>query len=321
MAPKKLLITSLYHQESSQTQRPRFGAVGYKGQTEKIYNIWQGLGIRFVRSPLTSYQRGTFTKGWEFRGGKWQQLAPYRPQIVWNRMLFQPARMALLEELSRQHFLIGRPMFLSIANSKFLTSQIFRSVSPQTFFVASPADLFRAARRIPTSFVVVKPDTGSGGRGVMVLPKSKLTPSLITEPSIVQAFVETAKGFGNIAHSRFDLRVEMTNEKIFKAYIRMAPEKKFLSNVHQGGTMQWIPEKGIPASVKKILNSMQSVLSSFYPIYYTADFLIDAKGRPFLGEINHAPGIKFPDGFQGSEEDSWKSLARFFVDQYNQWKK
>lgn len=316
-----LVITSLYGRGLPNRKRALFSDPGYQAQAEKIHDIWEKVGLRLVRSPLTAWKKGQFSYGWEFRKGTWCMLKPYRPDIVWNRMSFEYTLVSKLKLVMQDTFVIGHPMFVVFASSKFLTAQIFPAISPRTAFVSSERTLARALRLIPGSKVVIKPDTGSGGRGVQVVRKSEAKPEMIQEPSVVQEFIETAKGFGSLVHGRFDLRVEMINEKVFKAYLRMAAPGKYLSNVHQGGTMQWIPEKKIPADVVQHLRSMQSRLASLYPLYYTVDFLIDAKGRSYLGEINYSPGIKFPDGFKGLEEDSWKQLAHFFVSQYNEWKK
>lgn len=317
-----IIVTSLYRSEPARPTHPKFGGEYYQHQYEKIRLAWEDLGIRFVRSPLSTFRGGKFSGGWEFARGVWRRIAPYRPQIIWDKSHFSYETFPLKEKLAEQFFFLCHPKFSEIAHDKFLTAKMFSDISPRTVYVRSRRELSRAAALLRSSRIVVKPNTLSGGRGIAIVPRQELSPALVRWPSILQEFIETSGGVPGIAEGRHDLRVELLNDRVFRSYVRVARKGKLLANLHQGGTGVWISKNRIPKSALEIIRSMQPKLQSLYPLYYTVDFLFDASGRPWIAEINHTPGVDFPTvGFHGNEADVWKQFGRFLLKEYTVWKK
>lgn len=320
--PSPVILTSLYGSEPPQPKVPRFGGAYYRKQYEKMRAVFEEIGIRFVRSPLASYRQGKFWSGWEFVNQKWVRLTPYRPHIIWDKTVFSHTTMEMKEQIVRKHFFFCHPKFGQIAQDKFLTALIFSEWSPRTVYIKSPRDLREAFAHIRAARVVFKPNTLSGGKGIVIAPKRDIRPSMLKGPSILQEFIETQGGVPGMAHGRHDLRVEMFNDVVFRSYIRMARPGNLLANLHQGGTGIWIPKSKIPRQALSIIRSMQPRIASLYPLYYTVDFLFDHRGRPWIAEINHTPGVDFPTvGFRGNEADVWKQFGRFLLKEYTLWRK
>ncbi|MBI2427066.1 MAG: ATP-grasp domain-containing protein, partial [Candidatus Kerfeldbacteria bacterium] len=289
------ILTILYGTDRPRSRRPSFGDDGYKQEYERMWLALAEIGIRCIRSPLTSYREGRFMKGWEYKGGRWQRTKPYRAEMLWDKA--SERYRTHKQELAKRHFMVNHPVFSRLTDDKLFTSLLFFHLSPRTVAVKSPREIARALQLIRGSKLVLKPNAGLGGKGIHVIDRRELRPSLITGEMIVQEFIETKKGIRDISIGRHDLRIELLNEKIFRSYVRIAQEGKYLANFHQGGSGLWVPQSRIPRSVLPIVREISLVFRQFTPLYYTIDFLFDRNDKPWVVEINCRPGIKFPAGF------------------------
>lgn len=107
------------------------------------------------------------------------------------------------------------------------------------------------------------------------------------------------------------MRVIIAKKTILQSYIRTAKKGDFRSNVHQGGTIHYIPLHKIPAQVISMIAKIQKS-AHLKNALYTLDFMRSKNGNLYLVEGNASPGLTW----SGAEDERRaKQLMRLIVKQ------
>lgn len=167
--------------------------------------------------------------------------------------------------------------------------------------------------------IVMKDRYGAGGNNIFctdITERSMHIQDIMTTNNkvdfILQPFTKFKEGyvFKNIV-GFVDVRVIYLGTKIIQAYIRTAAEDDFRCNMHQGGSVEYIPVKDIPRRIirmaKKILKQIDGENS-----LVALDFIISNNGNPYLMEGNSGPGLNWSLTIKEDEKNT-KKLIREIV--------
>jgi len=181
----------------------------------------------------------------------------------------------------------------SVCDDKLLTFNIFPDMVPKTFLVNDFFELQRVFHYIKTDKMVLKPRDGSNGRGIIVMEKKKLTNG-IKKNTIVQEFIDSSNGICGIKKMH-DLRVIIIDGKIDHCYLRIPKKGSYLGNAAQGAKKIFLKISDLPSTVIRRVKIIDKHFEHYGPRVYSADFIMDPNGKPWLIELNSKPGTMWYD--------------------------
>lgn len=184
--------------------------------------------------------------------------------------------------------------FKRFGNDKFRMLGLFQEFTKPFFLVQSEKELSLALQRISSqNLIVAKPVNGIKGRGIFIGTPKEIAAALpsITEPYLIQEFIDTSKGIPNITDTSHDIRFVVANGKIILAALRTPKSGSLLANVAQGGSIKEVDLATLPPVIIEQAEKLQQKIDALFgPAYYSLDFGIEA-GVPFLFEINDRIGF------------------------------
>lgn len=129
---------------------------------------------------------------------------------------------------------------------------------------------------------------------------------------VLQPFLVFDKGYTykNNATST-DIRLIFQHNLLLQSYVRMAKQKDFRCNEHQGGQLEYVSKKDIPDSVLEIAQKIVERINKPRSLY-ALDFVISNTGRVYFIEGNIGPGIDWDISKKINEQMS-KKLIRSIV--------
>jgi ribosomal protein S6--L-glutamate ligase len=154
---------------------------------------------------------------------------------------------------------------------------------PRTVFVTRPDEMKSALQAVGGLPVIIKPNRGTQGRGVILTDSLPLIHSLLNilrpfnEPLLLQEYVAEASGK--------DTRILVVGNHCVAAMERSAAPGNFRANLHQGGTA---------APVRLNDQTEQLALKAAFTLRLGVggvDILQSARG-PLLLEVNSSPGLE-----------------------------
>jgi glutathione synthase/RimK-type ligase-like ATP-grasp enzyme len=169
----------------------------------------------------------------------------------------------------------------------------------------------QALSKIRSSKVVLKPLTGSGGEGVEIADKIKI--SRTGFPFLIQEFIKT-EGVPGIVKGPHDIRVIMRNEEPFYSFVRIPPRGKFIANLAEGGRIRVLDIKELPKSVNEVINFVSNKLKKFKKKLYAVDFIFDNEGGAWILEMNSRPGITLEKEEQRYKDIFYGNLMKFLTE-------
>lgn len=129
---------------------------------------------------------------------------------------------------------------------------------------------------------------------------------------ILQPFTEFEKGYGFKKRSGFvDVRVIYLGTRIIQAYVRTAAKDDFRCNMHQGGNVEYIPKKDIPARILRLAEGILQQIDDENSLV-ALDFIVSNNGNPYLMEGNSGPGLNWSLTMKEDEKNT-KKLIREIV--------
>jgi hypothetical protein len=185
------------------------------------------------------------------------------------------------------------PAFRKFFSSKWNAYQLLPEFFPKTIFIDSDPDFFAALKNITTGNAVLKPNTGTGGKGVRIFQKTK--PELdnemrvtIAEGALLQEFIDTKDGIAGICGTHHDLRLAVVNNTIALTHVRIPAPGSLIANYQQGATIKELArETDLPKTVIALYEKVHATITARFPDpMYTMDVGIGADGVPLLFEIN-----------------------------------
>lgn len=280
----------------------------YADAYSTLAQIARTENILLSRAALNWFDEdtGCFRFTWSWTGTTWERSENVTPDCLYDKSSTNPHLYPLKKKLATLYPVVNHPDFSFHAGSKLLISKAFSSFTKPYFSIKDDQSLINILPRIPGSRVVLKPERGNSGNGVLIIEKNTLNPYVLTYPLLVQEFVDSSKGIPGIMTGLHDLRLIYVNETFIYAYYRTPREGSLLANVAQGGTLTMVEKECIPNSVWPVVQTVQAYYRSFSPKIYTIDLIFDQRERPWIVELNTMPGL-YPDT---SERDHIIKLYR-----------
>lgn len=169
---------------------------------------------------------------------------------------------------------------------------------PKTVFTNYSRDVVEVMERVGGPPVIIKLLEGTQGLGV-VLAESKNAAESVLEAfnglqarALVQEFVAEANGE--------DLRALIVDGQVIGAMVRRGPEGEFRSNLHRGGTAEYI--KLTEPQLKLAIKAARSLKLPICGVD-----MLESKRGPLLLEVNSTPGLEGIEGATG------KNIAKTII--------
>lgn len=262
-----------------------------KGKNDRLYAAAKARGMRIVIVLEESYDGGnTFKSYWEPDGDQWVEHEEsitvdliFVKSVHMTETLDADARIACHREIER------------INDDKYAMYEFFSEFMAPCYRIdAHSWDEVMA--KITTDLVVLKPVDGSCGEGIVIGKKSELSPAdlLPTSPYLAQEFLDGSAGIPGIVEGHHDMRVIVYNGVPRIVNVRKAPAGSLLANVALGATLQALDFSEIPEAALDLVKAVDRKLAAYSPRIYTIDIMY-AAGKPYLVEINTAPGFPIPE--------------------------
>lgn len=253
-------------------------------------------GVEIYFASLREWEDASFLNALRYdRDGK-ENFVEIIPDVIYSRALTNAGTLALREKLERKFLTINPLLFENICDNKYLNYIIFSEYYPKTFLInnCNTRKFSAYVDKIATPKVVLKPNIGSQGKGVVIQEKTELPKTLsIEQDQIIQSFIESSNGIKNIADSVHEIRVTVVDREIAYIYAKIAGDGQLLCNVSQGGKMKIVDEKDTPEEILSITKNIISKLDSFEGLVYSVDFSKDKDGQMKIIEMNARPGFLF----------------------------
>ena len=272
----------------------------YRKNYELLYGMGAEKGIKFYRGNINNYQGGKFETAQSFENNLWLQKTNIKPDIVIDKYVYSATEKenTIKKEISKKSIIINSLYFNKIFNSKFITYSIFSDYMPLTFIAYNKKSLISKIDKIKSKKVVIKPDSGFGGKGVFIADKDKakkITTARIEFPVIVQEFIDSSKGIKGIVNNTHDLRVIFINHHPVMSYIREPVKNSLISNVSLGGKRRFLDLSLVPEKIKDEFNNIVNRMKIFENTIYSVDFVVDKNKKPYILEINSPPSFHLED--------------------------
>jgi len=169
--------------------------------------------------------------------------------------------------------------------------------------------------------VVVKDRFGAGGNNIYCVDVFKQKEEIfnILQKNkntlfILQPFVKFDTGFSYKNYSGFiDIRVILLRGKIIQVYIRIAKNREFRCNEHQGGSLVYISKKEVPKKVLDLADKIVDVLDERDSLY-ALDFIISNNKNVYLMEGNSGPGLDWNLSLKKNEQRAKKLIRLIVID-------
>lgn len=180
-----------------------------------------------------------------------------------------------------------------ICNDKVKTYQTFPEYAVPTYPITRET-MEHALEQIATDTIVIKPNCGEEGKGIIICSKAELTPEQISqsEPMAIQPFIDTSGGVPGLSQDKHDHRIILSNGEIISSYIRTPAEGSLLANIALGASLAYVEAGQIPDSAHQVITYVEKQFHLFSPRLYTIDLVYD-NGTPKIMELNDQPGLHY----------------------------
>lgn len=279
---------------------------------EAFFRLSEQSGLTLYRASLNWYdaEENHFSPVWAFEDNAWVLKESIVPDVIYDKSASDTESLSKKQILAERFPFLNNPEFTLHAGSKLLASQAFPEFFKPYFLVHSQEELTSTLSMISGDMVVVKPERGNGGAGIIVAQKQEILNQNHTFPLLVQEFIDSSAGIPGVMQGLHDLRLIFTNEELIYSYYRTPKSGSYLANVAQGGKQTIVPKDKIPQSVEPIVQAVQNQYKEFTSKIYTIDIMFDRSGQPWIVELNTMPGL-YPDE---SERPVIETLYKAIVD-------
>lgn len=248
-----------------------------------------GVNFYIARGKKSYLGKMKFRRGWEFIGEK---LVTVNRPIKADVIYVKGADLRTEKGVKR----VNHQELMEICADKFKTYKLFKKYMIKTYPI-NEKNWRKVLVEIKTAKVVVKPENGMEGRGIIVAKKNKFNFDQLDKkyaPFLAQEFIDCSAGIPGIVRSRHDLRLYIFNGAVKAAEYRQPKPGSCLANIAQGGSLTVLPISKVPAWAIKFVNTIDKHFKKYSPRIYTID-LMYAYGCPYLVELNSRPGLPFKE--------------------------
>lgn len=316
---KKVLI--LFGKSNWEKSQP-FKNKDYQYSYEYFYSLCQKNGVRMYRASYQwyDYQKHIFKYAWVFkkRGGNWERVYNIRPDLIYDKTKARAEVYYKKELIAKNYSFINDLNFTRIIDDKFITSLLFKKWSKRSWIVKNNNDLRNILPKITTNKVVLKPISESGGKDIQIVSRNDIFKKIkISQPRIVQDFIDSSKGIPGVNRGMHDLRLVFINNEIVYSYIREPRKGNYLANLAQGGSLKIVTKSNLPIELAPIVAYANDIFQTFSPRIYSIDFMFDGNGKPWVIELNSMPGLYFTPNEKPYMVKMYKKLLCVFKKELN----
>lgn len=281
---------------------------------EELAEVCEQEGIAFYRAPIRSFDGRVFTRAWKWEKKEWRVVRRVCPRLVWNKLPYRivSRHIDALLRMERRFLTLNALPVITTAAEKYMTKLLFPDLTPRTWYCVRRDDLLGLANKNLPTRIVVKPAVGSSGKWVRIIPSAKLKDIRVTEPLLIQEFIDSSQGIPGLVHGAHDLRVGVLDHHIAYSYLRIPKSGSLIANIAKGGRAQFVRIADIPPSVLRAVQTVTRTLWLPQPSFYTIDFIIEAGRRPWILELNHTPGVSFTGLSQEERYLIQRRIAKYF---------
>lgn len=307
---KKVLV--LFGKSDWQHSEPFQKKPQYRFCYEFFYSLAAEQGIEIYRASYQWYdaEKNVFLHAWKFENGVWGRTGEVMPDLIFDKCKHTQKTYEFKVMLQERFPIINEPEFTKLLNDKIDTSLLFPDFSKKCFLLSTGEDVQRALSEIQTERVVIKPQSGSGGDGVCIIPKNQVTQEFVGKNMFAQEFIDGSKGIAGITDGLHDLRLVFVNDVLVYSYIRIPAQGSLLANLAQGGSMHIVQPAHLPQSLEPLIARVKEELARFPQKIFTVDLMFDEKQKPWIVEFNTMPGMYFAPG----QEKTMRTLYQALID-------
>jgi hypothetical protein len=280
---------------------------------EDLYAYGDSRGIVFCRTPISYFdeKNKVFKRAQFFVDGEWVWKKNIIPDIVYDKSPFYLDKklMRKREKISFAYPFYNSLKLSELLSNKWFSYKEFEDFSPKAVLVSGKKD-FGKIKSLSSARVIIKPLTGSGGKGIEIFDKDKVNAK--NYPFFAQELVEARRGIDGFVRGAHDLRVIVINEKPFYAFLRIPQKNSLIANLSKGGKIKVVLLKKLPASVFSFIAKIRKKLRKYGNKLYSIDMIIDDSGKPWIIEMNSRPGIILEKEELAYREYFFNNLINFF---------
>lgn len=266
----------------------------YPSTRDSFYSLFQrgkesGLDMYVASGRKRYVGEGTFLNPLFYTGDRFVEQTKVVADAVYDRSIgleFPPADI--------EQRVLNCITFKELCHDKGRMYDVLSEWMPHTQQFQTREQLEVILQALPaTERFVIKPFDGYKGKGVCIDLPAVLRQYPIEQGKtyLLQEFVETADGVGELIQDRHDFRIIIVNGQIVQSYFRIPKEDSLFANLAQGGRLQEVELQDIPIAVKQIVQKVQERIDKrfSYPLY-SIDFGVN-KEKPFIFELNDVIGF------------------------------
>ncbi|MBC5792439.1 MAG: ATP-grasp domain-containing protein [Nanohaloarchaea archaeon] len=284
-------IVSLWDSAVSdwELERP-FSKQQYNRDYEHYSKLAEEKDAKLFLAHYTWYKDGRMKKAFTYENGEWRKVNDIEVNGVWDAFKVNDETLEIKRRMEERHVIINRPNVDRLCKDKLETYERFSNLVPETR-KASETNIERMIEKYGEA--VVKPRDDWGGEGVQIVEDvSGFNDD--SEDWLVQEFVDASEGISKLGvEGVHDLRALVVNGEAVTGFLRQ-PDEGFVSNVHQGGSIEVVELENFPSGALNIVEQVKEEMSDLEPYLMTVDMIYDSETDEFrVLELNSKPGMSF----------------------------
>ena len=214
-----------------------------------------GANFYIARHKSNYAGDGWFRNAYRFNNQmKLEKVGKVKADVVYNKGAFPYEDVPALNNLKIQKFLKGKKK----------TYEALPSLTPDSFVVSCEEDYLKALSNYRNDeLVVVKPNVGACGRGVVIQEKFKqenTVPEDIEDGYIVQDFLDSSVGIKGIVDGIHDFRITLTNNEHVSTLLRTPKGDDLVANFALGGDIKVLKPNETPKTFVDLAKSIDRKL-------------------------------------------------------------
>lgn len=278
---------------------------------ELLFSMGRERGFKMVWSSLKYFDehKKSFVAYTWFNGTEWRKVtSSIKPDFIFNKALFNFERIPLQYAMAAAAPLLNPVEMQIIASDKMLTYLTFPEIVYPMKRVNTNHDIQEALKAIKTKRIVLKPISGAGGNGVHIISRKAARNFKVTEPYVIQEFIDASRGIPGIYKGVHDFRLLFLHNKLFHAFYRTQAPGTLMCNVTQGADRVVVPLSKVPKIMLDLARTVQQRLKMYENTFYSLDFIFNKNGKPKVIEMNTTSGLDNAPGYDKSLRFVYKKL-------------
>ncbi|MFW5703855.1 MAG: ATP-grasp domain-containing protein [Patescibacteria group bacterium] len=246
---------------------------------------FKDVDLRFVFGLQNYSGNMIFRKYWKIIDNNFMvKERSFRARLIYNKS----------SHLFRNGERVMHPPFLEeLCRNKLVTHHYFHQLM-KPCYPLHESNQALLAEMLQTKLVVLKPVSGASGEGIRFVNREELASfnvSQLSEPYLVQEFIDSSNGIQGLTDGAHDLRLFVFNGTVKLSYIRKPKQGSYLANIAQGGSVEVVPVEKLPLATKRIVRSIDASFKHIRPRLYTIDIMFENGTTPYVVELNSQPGL------------------------------